>query len=136
MNAKPFDARFNEVFAKCPLIAILRGIEPKDPETIGKTLVEAGFGIIEVPLNSPDPFDSIARLIKRFGHRAIIGAGTVTKSEKIGELARIGAAIAVSPHAASCRYRSRVSFEGRLHPLRQQTNHCPKLDPAPCRCHE
>ena len=93
------DARFDAAFAACPLIAILRGLEPTKAEQTGEILIEAGFTIIEVPLNSPDPFDSIARLVKRFGAKAVIGAGTVTQVDQVRELARIGAAIAISPHA-------------------------------------
>ena len=54
--------QFDAAFAACPLIAILRGIKPDEAEAIGEALVRAGINIIEVPLNSPDPFESIARL--------------------------------------------------------------------------
>ena len=55
----------------CPLVAILRGIRPDEAEAIGQALIDAGIRIIEVPLNSPDPFDSIARLVRRFGGDAL-----------------------------------------------------------------
>jgi 2-dehydro-3-deoxyphosphogalactonate aldolase len=80
----PFDAHFDAAFAECPLIAILRGLEPEHAEQTGQVLIDAGFRIIEVPLNSPDPFDSISRLIKSFGHHALIGAGTVTQLDEVG----------------------------------------------------
>ncbi|HEU0065892.1 MAG TPA: 2-dehydro-3-deoxy-6-phosphogalactonate aldolase, partial [Sphingomonas sp.] len=67
---------FDAAFARCPLVAILRGVKPDEVEDIGEALVAAGFTIIEVPLNSPDPLNSIARLAKRMEGRAIIGAGT------------------------------------------------------------
>ena len=70
---------FDDAFARCPLVAILRGVRPDEVEEIGAALVEAGFTLIEVPLNSPDPFDSISRLAARFGDQALIGAGTVRK---------------------------------------------------------
>ncbi|OYU47742.1 MAG: 2-dehydro-3-deoxy-6-phosphogalactonate aldolase [Rhizobiales bacterium PAR1] len=99
MKSDPHVARFETAFAAAPLVAILRGLEPQRAEAIGDILVAAGIRIIEVPLNSPDPFDSIARLVKRFGDRALIGAGTVMEEADIAELKRIGAGLAVSPHA-------------------------------------
>ncbi len=115
----PLDARFDAAFAECPLIAILRGLEPEHAEQTGQALIDAGFRIIEVPLNSPDPFDSISRLVKSFGHHALIGAGTVTQLDEVKELHRIGAAIAISPHAdaeivQATRQEGMVSVPGIL----------------------
>lgn len=86
--------------AQNPLVAILRGVRPGEVETIAAALIEAGIVIIEVPLNSPDPFDSIARLARRFGNDALIGAGTVMCTTDIDRLARAGAQLVVTPHAA------------------------------------
>lgn len=83
----------------CPLVAILRGIRPEEAEAIGDVLVQAGLGIIEVPLNSPDPFDSIARLAQRFGTRVLIGAGTVMRPADVDRVADAGGALIVTPHA-------------------------------------
>lgn len=94
----PLSARFDAAFAACPLVAILRGITPAEADAVGDRLVEAGFRLIEVPLNSPDPFDSIARLLRRHGDRALIGAGTVTDPAEVAELHRLGAHLVVSPH--------------------------------------
>ncbi|MGL4637303.1 MAG: 2-dehydro-3-deoxy-6-phosphogalactonate aldolase [Beijerinckiaceae bacterium] len=93
------NARFDAAFKALPLVAILRGLPPADAESVGDILVRAGFRIIEVPLNSPDPFDSIARLMRRFGDQTVVGAGTVTTEAEVAELKRIGAHIAISPHA-------------------------------------
>ena len=60
-----------------PLIAVLRGISPEEVDAVGDALVDAGFRVLEVPLNSPRPDESIARLAQRFGDRCLIGAGTV-----------------------------------------------------------
>jgi len=83
----------------CPLVAILRGVRPNEVESVSDALVDAGFGIIEVPLNSPDPFDSIARLARRFGTRALIGAGTVMRGADVDRVAEAGGRLIVTPHA-------------------------------------
>ena len=83
----------------CPLVAILRGISPDEAEAVGEALVGAGLRLIEVPLNSPDPFESIARLARRFGDRALIGAGTVMTAADIARLAGAGGRLMVTPHA-------------------------------------
>jgi len=83
----------------CPLVAILRGIRPDEAEAVGDALVEAGLRIIEVPLNSPDPFDSIARLARRFGTRVLIGAGTVMRGADVDRVADAGGQLIVTPHA-------------------------------------
>ena len=82
-----------------PLIAILRGIKPAEALDIGEVLVEAGFCIVEVPLNSPEPFASIIRLSKRFGDNVLIGAGTVMDREQVQKVADAGGRIIVMPHA-------------------------------------
>lgn len=80
------------------LIAILRGVTPVEAVDIAETLIETGITRIEVPLNSPDPFDSIARMIEAFGNRALIGAGTVLEVSEVDRLAALGAQLVVSPN--------------------------------------
>lgn len=80
------------------IIAILRGITPDEVEAHVAVLIAAGVTVIEVPLNSPDPFDSIARTIARFGDQAKIGAGTVLEVSQVELLAGMGAKIVVSPN--------------------------------------
>ncbi|GGB39272.1 2-dehydro-3-deoxy-6-phosphogalactonate aldolase [Sphingomonas metalli] len=91
-------ARFAAAFQACPLVAILRGLTPPEAEPVGDALVEAGFTLIEVPLNSPDPYDSIARLVRRHGDRALIGAGTVLRPEQVAEVQAAGGTLVVSPN--------------------------------------
>ena len=79
------------------IIAILRGITPPECLAITEALIAAGIHKIEVPLNSPDPFQSIFRMSKTFGDDAVIGAGTVLTAEDVGRLSDIGAKIVVSP---------------------------------------
>lgn len=81
-----------------PLVAILRGVQPDEAVAVGTALVSAGISLIEVPLNSPQPFESIARLVEALGSRATIGAGTVLDCAEVAELARIGAQLVVSPN--------------------------------------
>ena len=90
--------RFHAHFEECPLVAILRGLTPDEAEPIGEALVEAGFRLIEVPLNSPQPLESIARLAARFGEVATIGAGTVTTVPQVAEVQAAGGTLIVSPH--------------------------------------
>jgi 2-dehydro-3-deoxyphosphogalactonate aldolase len=86
-------------FAALPLIAILRGVRPDEAVAIGETLLDAGFRVIEVPLNSPEPLASIRRLAEAFGDRARIGAGTVLTVEQVRDVAAAGGTLVVSPNA-------------------------------------
>jgi 2-dehydro-3-deoxyphosphogalactonate aldolase len=81
-----------------PILAILRGITPAEAEAVGAALVGAGIDRIEVPLNSPAPFDSIARLACAFGDRALIGAGTVLTADAVAQVAAAGGRLVVSPN--------------------------------------
>ena len=84
---------------RCPLVAILRGIQPPEAESIGFALERAGIRILEVPLNSPSPFESIAILSRKFGDRMLIGAGTLTKPSQVADVAAAGGRLIVTPHA-------------------------------------
>ena len=81
-----------------PLVAILRGVQPHEALAIGAALIEAGVRILEVPLNSPDPFASIAALQVEFGECALIGAGTVLDLAAVEQLAATGARLMVTPN--------------------------------------
>ncbi|HSW04392.1 MAG TPA: 2-dehydro-3-deoxy-6-phosphogalactonate aldolase [Aquabacterium sp.] len=85
--------------ARLPLVAILRGLRPDDAEAIGRALDQAGFGLIEVPLNSPDPFASIATLRRKLAPATLVGAGTVTRVADVARLQALGADLVVMPHA-------------------------------------
>jgi 2-dehydro-3-deoxyphosphogalactonate aldolase len=85
--------------ARCPLVAILRGVEQEEVEAIGEALITEGIAIIEVPLNSPRPFHSIQRLAQAFGDRALIGAGTVIDPDDCPRLESVGCRLVVTPHA-------------------------------------
>jgi 2-dehydro-3-deoxyphosphogalactonate aldolase len=85
--------------ARCPLVAILRGVRPDEVEEIGEALDAAGVAIVEVPLNSPEPIESIRRLVQRFGTRMLIGAGTVTTVAEVAEVDAFGGRLIVMPHA-------------------------------------
>jgi 2-dehydro-3-deoxyphosphogalactonate aldolase len=85
--------------ARCPLVAILRGIKPDEAAPVAAELIDAGFAIIEIPLNSPDPFTSIARLAHQFGDLAMIGAGTVLTPTQANDVNAAGGRLIVMPHA-------------------------------------
>lgn len=84
--------------AECPLVAIIRGVTPGEAEAIGAAIFGAGIRIIEVPLNSPDPLESIGRLARIFGDKALIGAGTVLDPADVGRVRDSGGRIIVSPN--------------------------------------
>ena len=92
------DRAFDRAFAACPLVAILRGLTPAEAPAIGDALVAAGLTLIEVPLNSPDPFDSIALLARRLGGHAMIGAGTVLAPDDVARVRDAGGTLIVSPN--------------------------------------
>ena len=83
----------------CPLIAILRGITPDEAPAVGDALFAAGFRIIEVPLNSPEPMRSIELLAKRFGEAAVVGAGTVMSRADVAAVRGAGGRLIVMPHS-------------------------------------
>ena len=91
--------RFRTYLEECPLVAIIRGVRPDEAEAIGGALYEGGIRIIEVPLNSPDPLESIARLSARIGDRALVGAGTVLQVEQVESVRAAGGQLIVSPSA-------------------------------------
>ena len=88
---------FRHYLDACPLVAIIRGVRPDEAEAIGEAIHEAGIRIIEVPLNSPDPLQSIERLAKRFGEEMLVGAGTVLEPADVGRVWDAGGRIIVSP---------------------------------------
>lgn len=105
----------------CPIVAILRGIRPEEVEAVGAALLAEGLNVIEVPLNSPRPFESIRRLAAAFGDRALIGAGTVTTEEEIAGVVRAGGRLMVTPHAdpalvLAARARGLIACPGFLSP--------------------
>ena len=81
-----------------PLIAILRGIRPEECIDIGCELFEIGFRIIEIPLNSPDAFKSIEKLVLKLKDKALIGGGTITNIKQLQLLSDVGGKLAVMPH--------------------------------------
>lgn len=82
-----------------PLVAILRGLTPDESVDIGHALVGAGFRMLEVPLNSPRPFESIRRLVDALGDNHLVGAGTVLDPAKVKDVADAGGRLVVMPHA-------------------------------------
>lgn len=90
-------AKFASAFGDLPLIAILRGVTPREAPQVGATLIECGWSLIEVPLNSPHPLDSIAALADAFP-RALLGAGTVLTAAAVRDVFAAGGELIVAPN--------------------------------------
>lgn len=98
-----------------PVVSILRGVTSAEVVEIGAALVAAGIRIIEVPLNSPDPFASIEALQAEFGNEALIGAGTVLDAASVERLAQTGAKLMVAPNTNAAVIAPAIEL--RLEPL-------------------
>ena len=95
MSAKELLHRYLE---ECPLVGIIRGVTPDEAEAIGAAIHEGGIRIIEVPLNSPDPIESIRRLAAKFSESMLVGGGTVLDPERVGEIKAAGGRLIVAPN--------------------------------------
>ena len=91
---------------RCPLVAILRGVKPDEVVAICEALEQQAIAIVEVPLNSPQPMESIAVLARAFGERLLIGAGTVMTEAQVTEIAAAGGRLIVTPHAEAAIVRA------------------------------
>lgn len=97
-----------EALAACPVVAIVRGIRPQEAIEHVEQLYAAGVRGVEVPLNSPDPMDSIRRIAEAFGDRMAVGAGTVLTAAGVDEVARAGGRIIVAPNTDAAVIRRSV----------------------------
>jgi 2-dehydro-3-deoxyphosphogalactonate aldolase len=95
----PEPSSFDRHFASLPLIAILRGIRPDEVVAVGGALFDSGFRLIEIPLNSPTPLESIRLLSHALGERVHVGAGTVVRVSQVSDVAAAGGRFIVSPNA-------------------------------------
>lgn len=99
-----FDLYFNQ----CPLVAIIRGVTPGEAAEVGRALFDGGIRIVEVPLNSPDPFASIERIAKELGEEALVGAGTVLDPADVHRVRDAGGRLVVSPNMNPAVIRAAV----------------------------
>ena len=106
MPANDLTSRFESSAKALPLVAILRGITPAEAEPVATALHGAGFRLIEVPLNSPQPFDSIARMRRALPADTLVGAGTVLTADDVQRLADAGGELVVMPHADTAIIRA------------------------------
>lgn len=115
------DEDWRAAFGGLPLIAILRGLTPDNAEPVVAALVNAGIRVIEIPLNSPDPFRSLDSVVKRFGDQALFGAGTVLTADDARRTLDTGARLIVAPNtdpevAAVARVGNAVFCPGAMTP--------------------
>lgn len=100
---------FARYFGECPLVAIIRGVTPDEVEAVGEAIFAAGIRIIEIPLNSPNPLESIRRLASLMGTRALIGAGTVIEVAQVNAVAAAGGRLIVAPNVDNEVIRTSVA---------------------------
>ena len=106
----------DDALAECPVVAIVRGVRPDEILAHAEALYAAGVRGVEVPLNSPQPLDSIRSLAQAYGDRMVVGAGTVLTAGGVQDVAGVGGRIIVSPNTSTEVIRAAVDL---------------KLDPAP-----
>jgi 2-dehydro-3-deoxyphosphogalactonate aldolase len=99
---------FHRYFAACPLVAIIRGVTPADAEPTARAIFEGGIRIIEVPLNSPEPLESIRLISRALGQQALVGAGTVLDPADVGKVKDAGGRIVVAPNTDPAVIRATV----------------------------
>lgn len=112
---------YEDAFHDLPLVAILRGIRPSEADGIAESLHGTGFRFIEVPLNSPKPFETIERFVSILPDTVLIGAGTVLDADDVQRLHDVGGRLMVSPNVApdvigAARERGMVSMPGAMTP--------------------
>lgn len=90
---------FTRYLGECPLVAIIRGVTPEDAVAVGQAILKAGIRIIEVPLNSPEPFHSVRALADALGERALVGAGTVLDALSVARVKDAGGRLVVAPNS-------------------------------------
>lgn len=100
----------DDALAECPIVAILRGVRPDEVLDHAEALFAAGVRGLEVPLNSPDPLESIRRLAQAWGARMVVGAGTVLDAGKVDAVAQAGGTLIVSPNTDQAVIRRTVEL--------------------------
>ena len=91
-------ARFEKLMGECPLVAILRGITTAEVPAVCDVLLEKGIKLLEIPLNSPNAFESIAIAVKHCGDNQMVGAGTVLTVDDVRGVKAAGGAFVISPN--------------------------------------
>ena len=102
---------FDTAIFTCPLVGILRGLTPDSAESVGKTLYQAGLRILEVPINSPSPYESIAILRQALPADCIVGAGTLRTVDNLRALKAAGGTIAVMPHTNPILIKTAIELD-------------------------
>lgn len=100
----------DDALVECPVVAILRGITPDEALSHVQAIYDAGIRVVEVPLNSPDPLESISRLAGTFGDRMVVGAGTVLTGAQVDAVHAVGGRLVVSPNVDADVIRRTVAL--------------------------
>jgi 2-dehydro-3-deoxyphosphogalactonate aldolase len=99
-----------------PIVAILRGVTPSNCLQVAEVIYRAGIRVIEVPLNSPDPFTSIHALCGRLGSDCVVGAGTVLTVEDVNRTHAAGGTLVVAPNCDTDVIQSAVQLRLNVMP--------------------
>ncbi|WP_395672720.1 2-dehydro-3-deoxy-6-phosphogalactonate aldolase [Phenylobacterium sp.] len=102
--------KLNDALAECPVVAIIRGVRPEEAVDHAQALFDGGVRGVEVPLNSPEPLESIRRIVEAFEGRMAIGAGTVLTPERVDAVQDAGGRIIVSPNTNTAVIRRSVEL--------------------------
>ena len=102
--------QWQRMLSLMPLVAILRGLKPAEAIDVAGALKEAGFLCLEIPLNSPDPFSSVALLTEKFGDQLLVGTGTVLTEADVRASHKAGAKFIVSPNVNAAAIRATKSL--------------------------
>ncbi len=114
----------SEFLKDTPVVAIIRGVKPEEAVDVAQTMYEAGIRIVEVPLNSPDPFTSIKNIVDAIGDKMIVGAGTVITADQVRQLKDAGGEIVVSPNMNPEIIRLSKEFEMLSYPGVMTASEC------------
>lgn len=103
--------QLDEALAQCPVAAILRGVRPDEILATAEALYDAGLRVVEIPLNSPEPLESLRRLAQAFGEALVCGSGTVLSMDQVDQVAQAGGRLVVAPNTSPAVIRRALDLD-------------------------